>query len=79
MASSKAKTTEVPDAPVDESSGDALADAIRKRLLNIHQDLEIDKLFKALVKLEGSDLHLKVGRPPLVRTKGELRPLNRPD
>ena len=79
MASSKAKTTEVPHAPADESSGDELADAIRKRLLNIHQDLEIDKLFKALVKLEGSDLHLKVGRPPLVRTKGELRPLNRPD
>jgi len=71
MASSKAKTTEV--------SEDSLANAIRKRLLNIHKDLEIDKLFKALVKLEGSDLHLKVGRPPLVRTKGELRPLNRPN
>ncbi|MCR4414692.1 MAG: PilT/PilU family type 4a pilus ATPase [Thermoguttaceae bacterium] len=41
-------------------------------------DLEIDKLFRALVKLEGSDLHLKVGRPPHVRVKGTLRPLNRP-
>jgi twitching motility protein PilT len=72
MASSKANTSE-------ETKGDALADAIRKRLLNVSQELEIDKLFKALVKLEGSDLHLKVGRPPLVRTKGELRPLNRPN
>ena len=26
-----------------------------------HKELEIDKLFRALVKLEGSDLHLKVG------------------
>ncbi len=41
-------------------------------------DLEIDKLFRALVKLEGSDLHLKVGRPPHVRVKGTLRALNRP-
>ena len=41
------------------------------------EPFEVDKLFKALVKLEGSDLHLKVGRPPIVRIKGELRPLER--
>ena len=41
------------------------------------QELEIDKLFRALVKLEGSDLHLKVDCPPHVRVKGTLRPLNR--
>lgn len=41
-------------------------------------ELEIDKLFRALVKLEGSDLHLKVGRAPIVRVHGTLRPLNRP-
>jgi twitching motility protein PilT len=40
-------------------------------------ELEIDKLFRAVVKLEGSDLHLKVGRPPHVRVAGSLRPLNR--
>ncbi len=38
---------------------------------------EVDKLFRALVKLEGSDLHLKVDKPPYVRVKGELRPLDR--
>ncbi len=38
---------------------------------------EVDKMFRALVKLEGSDLHLKVGKPPIVRVKGSLRPLNR--
>ncbi len=42
-----------------------------------HQDLEINKLFRACVKLEGSDLHLKVGRPPMVRVDGTLRPMNR--
>ena len=39
--------------------------------------LEIDKLFRALVKLEGSDLHLKVDRPPYIRVAGTLRPMNR--
>ena len=42
-----------------------------------HKELEVDKLFSALVKLEGSDLHLKVDCPPHVRVKGSLRPLNR--
>ena len=39
------------------------------------KELEIDVLFKALVKLKGSDLHLKVDRPPYIRVKGELRTL----
>ncbi|MCE9554059.1 MAG: PilT/PilU family type 4a pilus ATPase [Planctomycetes bacterium] len=38
---------------------------------------EVDKLFRAAVRLMGSDLHLKVGRPPLVRVNGVLRPLKR--
>ncbi len=42
-----------------------------------HQDLEIDKLFRTVIKLEGSDLHLKVDLPPHVRVNGVLRPLNR--
>jgi twitching motility protein PilT len=41
------------------------------------QELEIDKLFRTTVKLKGSDLHLKVGKPPYVRINGSLRPLNR--
>jgi twitching motility protein PilT len=52
-------------------------DADAKKFLQKHQDFEIDKLFKALVKLEGSDLHLKVGLAPYVRVNGSLRPLNR--
>ena len=41
------------------------------------EELEIDKIFRACVKLEGSDLHLKVGKPPIVRLNGVLKPLNR--
>jgi twitching motility protein PilT len=40
--------------------------------------LEIDRLYEALVKLNGSDLHLKVGQPPFMRVKGALTPLKYP-
>ncbi len=53
------------------------ADAIIQRMMHDRDELEVDKLFRALVKIEGSDLHMKVGVPPMVRTRGELRPLNR--
>lgn len=49
-----------------------------QRLMGKRPELEIDKLFRTLVKLEGSDLHLKVDRPPYMRVNGSLRPLNRP-
>ena len=39
---------------------------------------EIDRLFEALVKFAGSDLHLKVGQPPIIRVKGLLQPLKTP-
>ncbi len=42
-----------------------------------HADLEVNKLFKACVKFEASDLHLKVGRPPMLRIDGTLRPMER--
>jgi twitching motility protein PilT len=51
---------------------------LKQRLLVKHEELDVDKYFRALVKLEGSDLHMKVGRPPMIRVRNELRPLNRP-
>lgn len=39
---------------------------------------EIDRLFEALVKLNGSDLHLKADQPPIIRVKGSLQPLKHP-
>ncbi len=56
-------------------ASDAIAGA--ERFLKKREDMEIDKIFRALVKLEGSDLHMKVGRPPIVRVDGTLRDLNR--
>ncbi len=54
------------------------AEKLAQRFLSQNLQREVDKLFRALVKLEGSDLHLKVGRPPMVRVRGKLLPLNRP-
>jgi twitching motility protein PilT len=52
-------------------------DAFKSSFIQPRQELEVDKLFRACVKLEGSDLHLKVDKPPMVRVDGSLRPLNR--
>ena len=65
-------------APVVDASADEVAERLRESLLQEKDELEVDKIFRALVKLEGSDLHLKVGQPPMVRVRGELKPLNRP-
>jgi twitching motility protein PilT len=62
----KAQKDQAPDIPPEAM-----------HLLSQREELEVDKIFRALVKLEGSDLHMKVDRPPMIRTRGELRPLNR--
>ncbi len=56
---------------------DATSDRLIGALLKERIELEVDKLFRALVKLKGSDLHLKVGQPPIVRVSGDLKALNR--
>src|SRR6516225_11623970 len=45
---------------------------------------EANKLFRMVMKLQASDLHLKVGQPPMVRLRGdirrtEMRPLTQED
>ncbi len=75
MSSHNGSAAPVPSAPLDRQ---ATITRLTSSLLQKREALEVDKIFKALVKLEGSDLHLKVGQPPMVRVKGELRPLNRP-
>lgn len=42
------------------------------------KELEVDKLFRQIIKFNGSDLHLKVGKPATLRVRGELRELNMP-
>jgi twitching motility protein PilT len=52
-------------------------DAFKSSFIHPRQNVEADKLFRACVKLEASDLHLKVGNPPMLRVDGTLRPLDR--
>jgi twitching motility protein PilT len=69
MATVEAKPANSLEADMDRLVGS---------LLREREELEVDKIFRALVKLKGSDLHMKVGRPPIVRVHGDLKPLNRP-
>ena len=39
---------------------------------------EVNKLFRMVMKHEGSDLHLKVGLPPMMRLKGVIRQMELP-
>src|SRR4029450_7247917 len=52
-------------------------EAFKSSFIHKKADLEVDKLFRACVKLKASDLHLKVDKPPMVRVDGTLRPMNR--
>jgi twitching motility protein PilT len=38
-------------------------------------ELEVNKIFRQLIKHNGSDLHLQVGKPPILRVRGTLRDL----
>ncbi|MCA8994531.1 MAG: PilT/PilU family type 4a pilus ATPase [Planctomycetaceae bacterium] len=45
-------------------------------VVETHQrEAEINKLFRAQIKMEASDLHLQVDKPPMMRIKGEIREL----
>ena len=39
------------------------------------KELEVDKIFRAAITQEASDIHLQVGRPPVFRMRGSLREL----
>jgi len=56
-------------ATVPDAAADAPLTAQKKG------ELEVDKLFRQLIKHNGSDLHLQVGKPPILRIKGTLREL----
>ena len=76
MAHGSKSPAPAPPAHADNSA-EAVAARLKANLLHEKKELEVDKIFRALVKLEGSDLHLKVGQPPIVRVGGELKSLNR--
>ena len=66
-------TSDALDNTIDLAADEDLAQSF----LAAREELEVDKYFRALVKLEGSDLHMKVGQPPIVRVDGTLKQLNR--
>jgi twitching motility protein PilT len=37
-----------------------------------HKDLEVNQLFRQMIKHKGSDLHMQVGRPAMLRIRGSL-------
>src|ERR687886_616673 len=50
----------------------------------VRREPEVNKLFRMVMKHEASDLHLKVGQPPMMRLRGdirrmEMRPLTQED
>src|SRR3954468_22522272 len=40
---------------------------------NGRREPEVCKLFRLVMKLQASDLHLKVGQPPMMRLRGDIR------
>ena len=65
-----------PAADVPQAAAPTIEE-LTQRYTKKREEKPVDKLFRALVRLKGSDLHLKVGQPPIVRVNGTLKPLNR--
>lgn len=66
-----------PEAKVALSPQDQKIEDMIHRFTVKREDNEVDRYFRVLVKLEGSDLHMKVGKPPIIRINGTLKPMNR--
>lgn len=45
---------------------------------SLRNELPINKLFRAMIDINGSDLHLQVNKPAILRVKGALKPLDMP-
>jgi len=70
--------TTAPAQSTSASASPASVASVEKPVPADSSDREIDRLFEAMVRLNGSDLHLKVGQPPFMRVKGALQPLKYP-
>jgi twitching motility protein PilT len=80
VPSTSIATSPASTAPGSEAAAPAPAPAEVKK----PSEPEVNKLFRMVMKYEGSDLHLKVGQPPMMRLRGvirrmEMRPLTQED
>src|SRR6516164_7994726 len=72
-----------PNGDLSKSADDA-APLEQKAPAEVRKEPEANKLFRMVMKLQASDLHLKVGQPPMLRLRGdirrtEMRPLTQED
>jgi twitching motility protein PilT len=44
-----------------------------KRIALLKSEPEVQKIFRMCMKLQASDIHLKVGQPPMFRLRGDIR------
>src|SRR3954449_2892260 len=57
-------------ADVDKADAEPQSHSVPAEL---KKEPEVNKLFRMVMKHEGSDLHLKVGQPPMMRLRGDIR------
>jgi twitching motility protein PilT len=58
--------------------GDLVPEIVAAVPRDPRKELEVNKLFRMVMKHEGSDLHLKTGLPPMMRLKGSITRMNAP-
>ena len=72
----KPKSEDSNHKTMEERDAEAIERMVAKFVVK-QTEQPVDKYFRALVKLGGSDLHMKVGKPPIVRVNGTLKELKR--
>lgn len=72
----KTKPSDGPKKTLAERDEEAIERMV-SQFVEKREDKPVDKYLRALVKLEGSDLHMKVGKAPIVRVNGTLKELKR--
>ncbi|QVL33352.1 PilT/PilU family type 4a pilus ATPase [Telmatocola sphagniphila] len=56
----------------------SIADNLEKAPLEAKREPEVNKLFRMVMKHNASDLHLKVGQPPMMRMRGDIQRVKAP-
>src|SRR5438093_4325825 len=60
------------------ATADVLVSEEERLPAQVKREPEVNKLFRMVMKHEGSDLHLKAGLPPMMRLKGVIRQMSAP-